>query len=130
MEHLPPGAQVAGGEVYHPQAGAQEIAQGHEQGQGLSQYGGQRPAGYAHVQGEDENVIQNGVEHRPREGTQHGIGRGPVGPDEVASSGGEGHHGQAEGGNAGVGEGVGQHIGGCAKEQEQRTPEQQRHRPQ
>lgn len=82
------------------------------------------------VKAEDEQRVQHGVEDRAGQGTEHGIGGAAVGADQIAASGGKGEQRQAEGGDAGIGEGVGKHIRRSAEGQQQGTAEQEGDRAQ
>ena len=79
-------------------------------GENLADDGGQRRTGHAHVQHHDKNGVQHGVDDRAAQRADHGHLGAAVGPDQVAAAGGQDQKRKAEGGDAHVALGVGEHI--------------------
>lgn len=112
-----PGPQQLPGEAEGPEV--EEVAQGHGGREQLAQHGGQGGPLHAHIQGKDENIVQNGVEDGPRHLAGHRVGGTAVGPDELAGGGGKDNQGVAQGGDTGVGQGKGAVLIGGPEEGEQ-----------
>ena len=79
-----------------------QIGDHHDAGDDLADDRSQCGARHAHVEGEDEQRIQNRVQNRTRQRAQHGKTRASVRADQVGSTGGENQEGKAQRGDPGV----------------------------
>ena len=97
-------------------------------GQEIAQAGGQRGAGGAHVQREDEQGIQRDVRHGSGDAAPHAQGGEALGPQLVVRDHGEDNEGCADGDPGEIGGGVDEGIVVRAQQAQDRRAEQQHHR--
>ena len=98
----------------------EQIPQADAERNDLADDGSQRRAPHAHVHAKNKGRVQDGVDDSARQHRDHRVTGAAVGQDQLADAGVGDEEREADGCDAGVFLGIGQHVRGCAEEFEHR----------